>query len=181
MNAALADRLAAIRLLTLDVDGVLTDGRIYVDDDGRESKAFCAADGIGINLLHHAGIAVALITGSPAPAVMHRARRLRIAHVLQGSEDKLPGWRALLATLGLAPQACAHMGDDLPDLPLLRQSGVAFSVAHAPPIVRDAADYVARQPAGLGAVREVCEMILAARGTLAAALEQYSGGRGNPA
>ena len=73
------------------------------------------------------------------------------------------------------------MGDDLPDLPLLRQSGVAFSVAHAPPIVRDAADYVARQPAGLGAVREVCEMILAARGTLAAALEQYSGGRGDPA
>lgn len=173
----LAARLSAIRLLTLDVDGVLTDGHVYVDDDGRETKAFYAPDGIGINLLQQAGVTVALITGSSAPAVAHRARRLRIEHVLQGSDDKLPGWRALVARLGIAPSACAHMGDDLPDLPLMRASGAAFSVAHAPASVQHAAHYIARMPAGAGAVREVCELILEARGVLAESLARFDGGR----
>lgn len=173
----LAARLAAIRLLTLDVDGVMTDGRVYVDDDGRETKAFYAPDGIGINLLQRAGVTVALITGSAAPAVAHRAKRLRIEHVLRGNDDKLPGWRALIAQLGVAPPACAHMGDDLPDLPLLRACGVAFSVTHAPEVVRQAAHYVTRTPPGLGAVREICELILEARGMLAAAPTGYDADR----
>jgi 3-deoxy-D-manno-octulosonate 8-phosphate phosphatase (KDO 8-P phosphatase) len=173
MTSDLDARLAGIRLLTLDVDGVLTDGRVYVDDDGRETKAFYAPDGIGIRLLQRAGIVVALITGSSAPAVAHRARRLNIEHVLQGNDDKLPGWRALIATLGVAPQDCAHMGDDITDLALMRASGVAFSVAHAPPCVREAAHCVAQAPAGLGAVREVCERILEARGMLAELLACY--------
>jgi 3-deoxy-D-manno-octulosonate 8-phosphate phosphatase (KDO 8-P phosphatase) len=163
MTPDLATRLAALRLLTLDVDGVLTDGRIYVDDDGRETKAFYAADGLGLRRLQDDGVMVAFITGSPAPAVRHRAQRLGIAHVLQGTNDKLPGWRGLVAELGLAAAQCAHMGDDLPDLPVLEAAGVAFSVAHAPPIVREAAHYVAATPPGRGAVREVCELILAAR------------------
>jgi 3-deoxy-D-manno-octulosonate 8-phosphate phosphatase (KDO 8-P phosphatase) len=162
-DAALAARLAAVRLLTLDVDGVLTDGRIYVDDDGRETKAYFAGDGIGIRRLQAAGVAVAFVSGSPSPSVRHRADRLGVVHVLQGTNDKLPGWRALVARLGLAPADCAHMGDDLPDLPVLRASGLALTVAHAPPLVQAAAHYVARTPAGRGAVREVVEMILAAR------------------
>jgi len=170
MTPELAARLAAIRLLTLDVDGVLTDGRVYVDDDGRESKAFYAPDGMGIRLLQRAGVTVALITGSPAPAVGHRAKRLHIQHVLQGDDDKLPGWRALIARLGIAAAACAHMGDDISDLPLMRLSGAAFSVAHARPVVREAAHYIAQAPAGLGAVREICELILEARGALAESL-----------
>jgi 3-deoxy-D-manno-octulosonate 8-phosphate phosphatase (KDO 8-P phosphatase) len=177
MTPELAAKLAALRILTLDVDCVLTDGRVYVDDDGREMKAFYAPDGVGINLLQRAGVKVALITGSSAPAVAHRAARLRIEHVLQGNDDKMPGWRALIAQLGIAPSACAHMGDDLPDLPLMRASGVAFSVAHAPPVVRQAAQFVTRAPAGLGAVREVCELILEARGVLAEALAHWDGGR----
>lgn len=174
MSPATTARLCAIRLLTLDVDGVLTDGRIVVDDDGRESKAFYAPDGIGIDLLQHAGVIVALITGSSAAAVAHRARHLKIAHVLQGSNDKLPGWHDLIARLGVAASACAHMGDDLPDLPLMRACGAAFSVGHAPQIVREAALHVARRPAGLGAVREVCELILEAQGTLAQSLARYA-------
>jgi 3-deoxy-D-manno-octulosonate 8-phosphate phosphatase (KDO 8-P phosphatase) len=175
VTADLAARLAAIRLLTLDVDGVLTDGRVYVDDDGRETKAFYAPDGVGVRMLQFAGVTVALITGSSAPAVAHRARRLQIEHVLQGNDDKLPGWRGLVARLGIAPSACAHMGDDLPDLPLMRASAAAFSVAHAPLVVREAAHYVARTPPGLGAVREVCELILEARGALDACVAQYDG------
>lgn len=165
---ALDARLAAVELLTLDVDGVLTDGRIYVDDDGRETKAFYAGDGIGIRRLLAAGVAVAFVSGSPSRSVRHRADRLGVAHVLQGTDDKLPGWRALVARLALVPSQCAHMGDDLPDLPVLRASGVAITVAHAPPLVQDAAHYVARTPAGRGAVREVVELILAARAGAAA-------------
>jgi 3-deoxy-D-manno-octulosonate 8-phosphate phosphatase (KDO 8-P phosphatase) len=168
-EAELAARLAAIRLLTLDVDGVLTDGRIYVDDDGRETKAYFAGDGIGIRRLQDAGVKVAFVSGSPSKSVRHRADRLGVEHVLQGTNDKLPGWRALVARLGLAAADCAHMGDDLPDLPVLRASGLAFTVAHAPPAVQDAAHYVARTPAGRGAVREVVELILAAREEAAAA------------
>ncbi|MBS0320129.1 MAG: HAD hydrolase family protein [Proteobacteria bacterium] len=166
-------RLRAVRLLCCDVDGVLTDGRIFVADDGRESKAFHVGDGIGIGMLQRAGIAVAWISGSSAPAIRHRAERLAVAHVLTGSDDKLPGWQRLLRQLDLGPQACAHIGDDLPDLPLLRACGVAFTVPHAPPRVHAASDYVTRAAGGRGAVREVCELILMARGELDAAIDHY--------
>jgi 3-deoxy-D-manno-octulosonate 8-phosphate phosphatase (KDO 8-P phosphatase) len=165
---ALAARLAAVKLLTLDVDGVLTDGRVYVDDDGRETKAFYAGDGLGIRRLQEGGVIVAFVSGSPSPSVRHRAERLGVVHVLQGTNDKLPGWRALVAQLALVPSECAHMGDDLPDLPVLQASGVAITVAHAPPLVKQAAHYVAQTPAGRGAVREVVELILAARASATA-------------
>lgn len=173
MTPALATRLRAIRLLTCDVDGVLTDGRIHVDDDGRESKAFCAADGIGLAMLRRQGIQVAWITGSAAPAVRHRAERLGIEHLLQGSDDKLPAWRALIERLAIRPAECAHIGDDLPDLALFRASGAAITVPHACDLLRNAADYVTRTAAGRGAVREACELLLEARGDLAAAYAQF--------
>ena len=161
--AAPLPNLRGIRLLTCDVDGVLTDGRIYIDDDGREQKAFNALDGVGLKLLMQAGITVAWITGSRAPAVLRRARSLGIDRVVLGAEDKLTPWQALLRELDLTPAACAHIGDDLPDLPVLARCGFAVSVPHAPPAVRAQAHFVTQREGGMGAVRELCEMILAAK------------------
>jgi 3-deoxy-D-manno-octulosonate 8-phosphate phosphatase (KDO 8-P phosphatase) len=155
-----------IRLVTCDVDGVLTDGRIYVDDDGRETKAFNALDGVGMKMLMRAGITVAWITGSSAPAVMHRARTLGVARVVQGAEDKVTPWESLRSELALPASACAHIGDDLPDVPVFVRCGLAVAVPHAPPIVRARAHLVTGRGGGRGAVRELCEMILAAQGVL---------------
>ena len=158
------DRARGIRLLTCDVDGVLTDGRIYVDDLGHETKAFHALDGVGMHLLGRAGIKVAWITGSPAPAVTHRARRLDIPYVLLDIADKLEAWASLRDKLGVAPEACAHIGDDLPDVPVMRACGFAATVPHAPAAVREHAHYVTTREGGHGAVRELAEFILAAQG-----------------
>jgi 3-deoxy-D-manno-octulosonate 8-phosphate phosphatase (KDO 8-P phosphatase) len=157
-------RARRVRLLTCDVDGVLTDGRIYVDDHGHEMKAFSALDGVGLNLLARAGIAVAWITGSAAPAVAHRARRLGIEHVFLDVADKLATWEALRQRLGMTAQECAHVGDDLPDVALFHACGFAVTVPHAPATVREHAQYVTTRDGGAGAVREVAEFILAAQG-----------------
>ena len=164
LDPAVASRARAVRLLSCDVDGVLTDGRIYVDDAGRETKAFHALDGIGFKRLEAAGIAVAWITGSASASVAHRARALGIAHLVRGTDDKLPAWERLRASLGLPSSACAHLGDDLPDVPILRACGLAVSVPHAPDVVKRHAHYVTRREGGRGAAREVCELILAALG-----------------
>ena len=167
MTAKAALELArGIRLLTCDVDGVLTDGSIYVDDEGRETKSFSVLDGVGMKMLMRAGISVAWITGSSAPAVVHRARTLGVARIAQGAEDKITPWDALRSELGLPPAACAHIGDDLPDVPVFVRCGLAVSVPHAPPVVRARAHFVTKRDGGRGAVRELCELILAAQGVL---------------
>ena len=176
----LAARARGIRLLTLDVDGVLTDGRIYVDDDGREFKAYSALDGQGIKLLQRAGVEVAWITGSDAPSVAHRARHLGVEHLVLGAAHKIEAWERLRATLGLPAQACAHVGDDLPDVPLLAASGLAISVPHAPQSVRRHAHYVTHRDGGAGAVREVAELILSAQGRLAEAESVHTSPPGGP-
>ena len=157
-------RARRVRLLTCDVDGVLTDGRIYVDDDGRETKAYSALDGVGIGLLQRAGITVAWITGSSAPAVTHRARRLNVEHVVLGASDKLAPWEALRNQLGVAADDCAHIGDDLPDVTIFRACGFAVTVPHAPPAVQEHAHFVTAHEGGAGAVRELADLILAAQG-----------------
>ena len=157
-------RARRVRLLTCDVDGVLTDGRIYVDDHGHETKAFSALDGVGINLLQRAGITVAWITGSAAPAVTHRARRLNVAHIVLDAANKLAPWDALRTQLGLTPADCAHIGDDLPDLSIFRACGFAVTVPHAPASVREHAHYITARDGGAGAVRELADLILAAQG-----------------
>ncbi|MDR0249857.1 MAG: HAD-IIIA family hydrolase [Burkholderiales bacterium] len=164
MDAALLKRASVVRLLICDVDGVLTDGRIYFNDDGVESKAFFATDGVGLKLLQRAGIEIAWITGSRAPAVMHRARALGVKHVVMGVFDKLTPWRELCTQLNIAPEACAYIGDDLPDLPLLSVCGLAVAVPYAPEALKQAAHYVTQKPGGGGAVREVCDLILTAQG-----------------
>jgi 3-deoxy-D-manno-octulosonate 8-phosphate phosphatase (KDO 8-P phosphatase) len=179
MAPDLSSRARRVRLLRLDVDGVLTDGRIYVDDQGRELKAYSALDGQGIKMLQHAGIEVAWITGSDAPSVRHRARQLGVTRVLMGAGHKLELWEGLRSSLGLAAEACAHVGDDLPDVPLLAACGLAATVPHAPDSVRRHAHYVTARDGGFGAVREVAELILAAQDRLAAAIASRAaaGGR----
>jgi 3-deoxy-D-manno-octulosonate 8-phosphate phosphatase (KDO 8-P phosphatase) len=166
MTASVEERARSVRVVSCDVDGVLTDGRVYVDDGGRESKAFHALDGVGLKMLADAGIVVAWITGSSAPAVAHRATMLGVKHVIQNAHDKLTPWRALVESLHVTPAQCAHVGDDLPDLPVLEACGFAVTVPHAPLAVRTRAHYVTAREGGRGAVRELCDLILAAQGKL---------------
>ena len=166
-------RMRRIRLVTCDVDGVLTDSRIWVDDHGRESKAYSAQDGQGLKMLMQTGIRVAWITGSKAPGVTHRARMLGIHHVILGADDKVTPWEHLVAEFGLPAAACAHIGDDLPDVALFNRCGLAVAVPHAPPAVRARAHYVTQRDGGTGAVRELCELILAAQDALAPLLAAY--------
>ena len=174
-------RARAIRLLTCDVDGVLTDGRLYYHDDGTELKAFHSLDGVGLKMLANAGVTIAWITGGSAPAVAHRARALGIVRLVQGTEDKLAPWEALRRELGLEAIACAHIGDDLPDLPIFVRCGFAVCVPHTPSPVRERTHYVTRADGGCGAVREVCDLILAAQDALAPRIASFgrssAGGR----
>ena len=163
VGAHILQRAKRVRFLSCDVDGVLTDGRIYVDDHGHEFKAFCALDGVAMNQLARAGIVVAWITGSAAPAVTHRAQQLRIPHVVLDAHDKLTPWQRLRGELRLEADECAHIGDDLPDIALLAACGLAVTVPHAPAAVRAHAHYVTRREGGSGAVRELADLILTAQ------------------
>lgn len=170
---SLAERIKPLRLVAFDVDGVLTDGGLYLSDSGEEFKRFNSLDGHGLKMLKASGMELAIITGRTSKCVELRAKNLGITHLYQGIEDKLAAMQSLLADLKLAPEAAAFMGDDVVDLPVMRRVGVALSVPGAPQIVRDHAHYVSQREAGQGAVREVCEMILAAQGTLDAQLARY--------
>lgn len=166
-------RARRVRLLSCDVDGVLTDGKIYVDEDGRELKAYSSLDGFGMKMLERSGIVVAWITGSRSPAVAQRARNLGIEHVLQGAEDKLAAWQGLRGDLSVPPEDCAHIGDDLPDLPVIARCGLGVTVPHAPEPLLRRAHYITRVGGGRGAVREIAELLLAARGTLDEVVRAY--------
>ncbi|MBI2922641.1 MAG: HAD hydrolase family protein [Planctomycetes bacterium] len=156
--------LKDIKLLVLDVDGVLTDGGITVNADGSQSVTFYVRDGAGIKYLQHSGIVVALLSGRNIPAVAHRARELGIDDVLQGNLAKTIPFDTLLMKYRLHERQAAHMGDDLADVPLLRRAGWSAAPADAGPDARAAARYVCRAPGGRGAVREVAEKILRAQG-----------------
>ena len=155
--------LNRIRLAAFDVDGVFTDGRFYLSDDGVESKAFHTQDGFGVRQLIDAGMPVAVISGRQSGAVEKRMAELGVAHVIQGCKDKVGALRELADKLGVSLTECAFVGDDVPDLPLLQSVGYSIAVANAVADVREQCDYVTRAAGGSGAVREVCEMILAAR------------------
>jgi 3-deoxy-D-manno-octulosonate 8-phosphate phosphatase (KDO 8-P phosphatase) len=163
-EAELADRAGRIELLLLDVDGVLTDGGIYIDADGRDLKRFHVADGSGIKYFQRVGREVALLSGRSSPAVTARAAELGIARVFQNAKAKEPVYERILADAGLADSQVAVMGDDLPDLPLLRRAGLAIAPANAAEPVRAAADVVTAAGGGRGAVREAVEMLLKSAG-----------------
>lgn len=157
-------RWAAIRLFAMDVDGVLTDGTVAITSDGRETKSFSILDGMGLVRLGKAGVAVAWISGRASGATTARATELRIPHVVQGRTDKLMALQELASQLGVtAPQVC-YMGDDDIDAPAISWAGIGVAPAGAMPAALAAATVVPRRPAGHGAVREVCEHILAHRG-----------------
>lgn len=153
-----------IRLLVLDVDGVLTDGRLYYGPRGEELKCFHVRDGVGLKAVRAAGIEVAVISGRRSAAVARRCRELGIAHVVQGAADKLAAFTRLAARLGLAPGECACVGDDLPDVPVMRAVGLSYAVADAHAAARAAADRSTRAHGGRGAVREVCDDLIGAPG-----------------
>ncbi|HUP96773.1 MAG TPA: HAD-IIIA family hydrolase [Usitatibacter sp.] len=149
-----------------DVDGVMTDGTLYIGAHGEVFKAFNILDGHGLKMLHSAGIVTAIISGRSSEAVVRRAQELAIEHVVQGSTDKCADFERLVGKLGVEHAACAYMGDDLPDLELMRRCGMAVAVANAVDAVKEAAHYVTRASGGRGAVREFCELVLRARGQL---------------
>jgi 3-deoxy-D-manno-octulosonate 8-phosphate phosphatase (KDO 8-P phosphatase) len=166
LSDKLLQKIERIRLLALDVDGVLTDGRLYFLPDGGEIKVFNSLDGHGLKMLQRSGVTVALITGRSSTAVARRAAELGISHLHQGSEQKLPIFDGLLEQLGLDYSQAAFMGDDLPDLPLIRRAAVGMTVANAHPLVRQSADWQSTLAGGQGAVREACDLIMQAQGTL---------------
>ena len=155
--------LAAIRLLVLDVDGVLTDGRLRYGPDGERDKVFHVRDGLGIRTLAAAGVTIAVISGRDSAAVARRCAELGIRELQQGVGDKAAALAGLLARLRLAPRDCACIGDDTPDVPMMRQVGLAIAVADAHLDARRAAHRRTRLAGGAGAVREVCDLLLAAR------------------
>lgn len=154
---------ATIRLLVLDVDGVLTDGRIYYGPRGEAIKAFYIRDGLGIRAVLRAGIEVAVISGRRSAMVARRCRELGIKYVTQGADDKSSALKRLLKRLKLDASQCACVGDDIVDVPMLEMAGLAFVVADAHPSARRAAHRITQLRGGRGAVREVCDLLLAAR------------------
>jgi 3-deoxy-D-manno-octulosonate 8-phosphate phosphatase (KDO 8-P phosphatase) len=166
-------RARRVRLALFDVDGVLTDGRLYYGPGGEAMKVFHILDGHGLKMLAQSGVATGLLSGRASEAAAARARELGMAHVILGAQDKLARFEALLAQLGLKAGQCAFMGDDLPDLPVLGRCGFAVAVANAVPEVRASAHLVTDAAGGNGAVREFCEFVMRAQDTFAGAASRH--------
>lgn len=173
MGEALQARIRPIRLLIFDVDGVLTDGRIIIHDDGSETKVFDVQDGHGIKLLQRAEIEVALITGRHCKAVDHRARGLGITRVHQGIHYKVEAYEKILSETHLKDEEIGYVGDDLIDIPVMRRVGFAVTVPNASSHVFPFAHYVTKAPGGHGAAREVCELILHIQGRWEKVTQRY--------
>ena len=167
------ERARRIRLMVFDVDGVLTDGRLWYGPSGEELKVFHSFDGHGLKMLAGSGVPCALLSGRRSAAVTARAAELGIAHVYQGIEDKLSTYREILAQQRLKPEETGFMGDELVDLPVLTRCGFACAPHEAPEAVRGRVHYVAAARAGRGAAREVCEFVMQAQGRLEPALRSY--------
>jgi len=176
MTPSLSERCARIEMLVLDVDGVLTDGRIVYTDAGEELKAFHVRDGSGLKLWTSLGKHAGIITGRRSAIVERRAKELGIAHVIQGADDKKAALAQMLRTVGIAADACGAIGDDIVDVPVLRTCGLAIAVADACPEAKEDANYVTDAKGGCGAVREAIELILRAQGHWQAIVQRYRNG-----
>ena len=173
VNPKVMSQAAKVKLLLFDVDGVLTDGRLVIGDDGLEFKAFNSRDGHGIKMLQRHGISVGIITGRTSDVVKHRVKDLQIKHVYQGCKEKLPAYRKLIKKLKLRPEQTAFVGDDVVDLPIMLQVGLAVAVQNAHPLVKQHAHWITPSIGGYGAAREVCEMILHAHGVYHTEMQRY--------
>ena len=166
-------RASRIKLAIFDVDGVLTDGSLFIGDDGQEYKAFNSRDGHGMVMLRQTGVTLAIITGRSSEVVRIRMASLGINHLYQGIQDKLAAYEELKHSLGLADEAIAYVGDDVVDLPVLRRAGLAVAVADAHPLVQRHTHWQTRSPGGRGAARDLCELIMEAQCTLEAMMARY--------
>lgn len=166
-------RAKRIKVIIFDVDGVMTDGGLILGDDGLEYKAFHSQDGLGMKLLKATGVQMALITGRTSNVVVKRAENTGVMRFHQGVENKLEAFNELLAEFKVSAEECAFMGDDVVDLPPMRRCGLALTVPHAMPLVKQHAHYTTERQAGHGAVREVCELLMKAQGTFDAQMAQY--------
>ena len=164
MEKKFEEKLKKIRMLLLDVDGVMTDGSIIMDSEGRELKNFNVRDGHGLVMIQRHGIAVGILTGRKSDVVEHRARDLKITEVCQGALNKKEVFQQILLKHNLSPEAIAYMGDDIVDIPVLKMVGFSVAVADALELVKKTVHYVTVHRGGKGAVREVCEMLLEAQG-----------------
>lgn len=169
------ERAKRIKLVIFDVDGVLTDGSLYIDDDGREIKAFHSRDGHGMKMLKHSGVEIGIITGRTSQVVVHRMANLGIEHVYQGRLEKLPAFVALIEKLGVRADEVAYVGDDVVDLPIMLKVGLAVAVQDAHHWVKKHAHWQTPSGGGRGAARDLCELIMEAQGTLEAQLSRYLG------
>lgn len=167
------ERAKHVRLVIFDVDGVLTDGSLFLGDDGQEYKAFHSRDGHGMVMLRQSGVTLAIITGRRSEVVRIRMESLGIAHVYQGYRDKLPAYGDIKTMLGVGDAEIAYVGDDVVDLPVMRQVGLAIAVADAHPLVAAHCHWQTHAPGGRGAGREVCELIMEAQGSLEPMLQSY--------
>ena len=166
-------RAERIKLLIMDVDGVLTDGHIYIRDNGEEIKSFHTLDGHGLKMLQQSGVQTAIITGRDAPSVGIRVEQLGINHYYKGIHDKKAAYADLRAKAGVAEHECAFIGDDVVDLPVMVRCCLPVAVPEAHDFTLRHAAYITRKSAGKGAVRELCDLIMQAQGTLDAALNEY--------
>lgn len=166
-------RAADIRLVIFDVDGVLTDGSLFLGDDGQEYKAFNSRDGHGMKMLQATGVEIGIITGRTSHVVQVRMDSLGIRHLYQGQQDKLPAFEELLRTLSLSPEQVAYVGDDVVDLPILIRAGLAIAVQDAHPLVKQHSHWTTPNRGGRAAARDVCELIMQAQGTLERQLSSY--------
>lgn len=174
MKLTLTQKLQKIKLFAMDVDGVLSDGRIIYNSYEVETKAFHVQDGVGLKGLADSGVVLAIITGRTSPMVERRAIELGIHHVIQGQDDKFTELCKLAVSLGFELNECAYMGDDLPDLRAVREAGVGICVPNGCEETRAVADVITQKAGGLGAVREACEMILRAQGHYEAFVARFA-------
>lgn len=172
MNASI-EKAKKIKLVILDIDGVLSTGMLYYGEHGETFKPFHVHDGVGIRMLQRAGIAVAIISAKRSEPLIKRLSDLDIQHVYLGHESKLPAYQKLKADLGLKDDEIAYMGDDLPDLPVLTCAGLAATVANGVDEVKQHVDYIAKNKGGKGAVREFCEMLLKAQNKYEGVIKSY--------
>jgi 3-deoxy-D-manno-octulosonate 8-phosphate phosphatase (KDO 8-P phosphatase) len=167
------DKAKGIKVVIFDVDGVLTDGSLFIGDDGQEYKAFNSRDGHGMKMLQKIGVEIAIITGRTSEVVNHRIKDLGIKTVYQGQHDKTIAFNDLLSNKQITPAECAYVGDDVVDLPVMSQVGLAIAVQDAHPMVKKHAHWQTPSGGGKGAGRDVCEMIMEAKGCLQSELESY--------
>ena len=173
IDEAVLLRARPIKLAIFDVDGVLTNGTLYLGDDGQEYKAFNSRDGHGMKMLATNGVDTAIITGRQSEVVKHRARDIMIKHLHQGALEKLPVYEKMIDELGLSPEQTAFIGDDIVDLPIMLKVGLAVAVADAHPMVKEHSHWVTPSAGGCGAAREFCEMMMFAQNNYASEMQRY--------